>query len=159
LIFIPGNIPSLKNSKTIGQIGKGENKRRVLLPSKTVKKYLQAMGIRKYSPTGGVEDYKTRKNIFRESVGSYFDDAPHPLVLGFNFVRDTQRKFDFINVCQISCDLLVAHGFIPDDDMNHLIPMPMKINGSYYSVCKDRPGVWLKIIRDPIEQLSLEVAA
>ena len=159
MIFIPGNIPSLKNSKTIGQIGKGENKRRVLLPSKTVKKYLQAMGIRKYSPTGGVEDYKTRQNVFRESIGSFFENAPQPLVLGFNFVRDSQRKFDFINACQIVCDLLVAHNFVDDDDMTHLIPVPLAINGSWYSICKDRPGVWLEIIRDPIEQLSLEVAA
>lgn len=117
------------------------------------------MGIKKYSPTGGVEDYKTRPNIFRESVGNFFEDAPQPLVLGFNFVRDTQRKFDFINACQIVCDLLVAHRFVDDDDMKHLVPMPMMVNGSYYSVCKDRPGVWLEIIREPIDQLCVEVAA
>jgi len=155
LIFIPGNVPSLKNSKQISIRGK----KPVLLYSKTVKNYLRSIGIQRLSAKTGIFEYKTRKNIFREYVGSYFDDAPQPLVLGVNFVRDTQRKFDFINACQVIFDLLVAHGFIPDDDMNHLIPMPMKINGSYYSVCKDRPGVWLKIIRDPIEQLSLEVAA
>jgi len=152
MIFIPNNVPSLKNSKQISITGK----RPILLPSKTVKKYLQSMGVKKFSSTKKtVEDYASRKNIFRESVGDYFHGASSPCMIGFNFVRDSNRKFDFINAAQIICDLLTAHGFIKDDDMKHLIPMPLSINGSWYSVCRDNPGVWMK----RIESVPCELTA
>lgn len=161
MIFLPFNVPSLKNSKQISITGN----KPVLLYSKTVKAYLRKLGIQRLSSKTGITEYKTRPNLFQEAIGDYFEDIPQPLILGLNFVRDTQRKFDFINAAQIVCDLLVAHGFVEDDDMKHLIPMPLSINGSWYSVCKDRPGVWLKKIdvvqeelkcciydRDPVER-------
>lgn len=144
MIFIPHNVPSLKNSKVATDIGKGPNKRRVLLPSKTVKKYLRNLGIQKYSPKGGVQGYATRINIFRESVGDYFQGIGAPIVVKFHFVRDTKRKFDFHNAVQIIADLLVAHDYIPDDNMDYFIPMPMLSAGRWYSVDKKNPGVWLK---------------
>ena len=144
MIFIPGNVPSLKNSKQISTVaGKP-----VLLYSKTVKKYLQNLGIQRLSSRTGITEYKTRQNLFKQAINGFFDDAPTPCVLGFNFVRDSKRVFDFHNACQIICDLLVAHGDIKDDDIKHLIPVPMMINGSWYSVCRERPGVYLKIITD-----------
>jgi hypothetical protein len=156
MIFIPGNVPSSKNSKVAATVGKGQNAKTVLLHSKTVKKYLRNLGIQRFSAKTGITGYVTRPNLFKRDVGGYFDDVEYPCVLGFNFVRDSLRKFDFINACQIICDLLAAHGYINDDDMKHLIPMPMMINGSWYSVCKDKPGVWLKIIKGRIDPLMFD---
>ena len=143
MIFIPNNVPSLKNSKTMTTIGKGKNKRPILLPSKTVKKYLQTMGIKKYSGKK-VEDYATRPNLFRESIGDYFQGAQLPVKVKFFFVRDSKRKFDFHNAVQIIADLLVAHGFIEDDNMDCFIPFPMMSDGEFYRVDKNKPGVFLK---------------
>lgn len=144
IIFIPGNTPSLKNSKQITTV----SGKPVLLYSKTVKKYLQNLGIQEFSSRTGISEYKTRPNLFKQAINGFFDDAPTPCVLGFNFVRDSQRTFDFHNACQILSDLFVAHGAIKDDDIKNLIPVPMMINGAWYSVCKNNPGVYLKIITD-----------
>jgi hypothetical protein len=146
MIFIPGNVPSLKNSKIATTIGKGKNKRVILLPSKTVKNYLQDMGIKKYSAKGGVDEYMTRENLFRESVGNYFDDIQVPVIVKFFFVRDSKRMFDFHNAVQIIADLLIAHGYIEDDNMDYFIPVPMMSGGKWYSVNPSDPGVWLKIV-------------
>lgn len=147
MIFIPGNVPSLKNSKQIAETGAG---RPVLARSQAVKKYLRSIGIQDYSTKKGVIGYKDphRPNVFKAVVGNFLEDAPVPCVLGFNFVRGSMHTFDIINAMAIICDLLVVHKFIKDDDVKNLIPVPMKINGSFYSVCRDRPGVYLKIIED-----------
>jgi hypothetical protein len=40
---------------------------------------------------------------------------------------------------------MVAHDFIEDDDMSHFLPVPLKINGQWYSIDPDKPGVYIKI--------------
>ncbi len=146
MIFIPFNVPSLKNSKIATTVGKGVKKRTILLPSKTVKKYLQKIGIKKYSRSG-VECYATRPNLFKQAIGDYFDDIKYPARIKFYFVRDSKRKFDFHNTVQIIADLLVAHGFIEDDNMDCFIPYPMMSMGTYYRVDKNNPGVYLEKFR------------
>lgn len=158
MIFIPHNVPSLKNSKISTTVGKGKNKRTVLLPSKTVKKYLQKIGVKKYrirltekQKAKGlvkVENYTTKLNLFRDSVGNYFKNSGSPVICKIHFVRDTKRKFDFHNGVQIIADLLTAHEFIPDDDMDCFIPVPMRLNGKWYSVDPKNPGVYLKKVED-----------
>ena len=142
MIFIPHNVPSLKNSKTATTIGKGSNKRTTLVHSPAVRKYLQKIGVKKYS-AGHVENYATRLNLFQTSVGDYFSDVEYPAIVQFHFVRDTRRKFDFHNAVQIIADLLVAHGCIADDDMDHFLPEPLWMDGKAYSIDKQKPGVWV----------------
>lgn len=163
MIFIPFNVPSLKNSKTATTIGKGPNKRTTLVHSPAVRKYLQKLGVKKYrtrlskkQKEAGlqmVENYATRPNLFRKSVGNYFDDTQVPVVVKFFFIRDSKRKFDFVNAVQIVCDLLVAHEYIVDDCMDYFIPIPWCMadkffNKVWYVVNKDNPGVWLEIVGD-----------
>lgn len=154
MIFIPGNVPSLKNSKQMATTKDGKP---VLLYSKTVKKYLQNLGIQKLSSKSGITGYKTKPNVFKSKINGFFDGVEYPCVLGLNFVRDSLRTFDVINAMQIICDLIVAHGCIADDDIKHLIPVPLMVNGSWYSVCKEKPGVYLKIITQDITQLCVDI--
>jgi hypothetical protein len=144
MIFLPFNVPSLKNSKIATTIGKGANKRTILLPSKPVKNYLQKLGIRSYGKKG-VDEYATKENIFRQSVDDYFVDCPKPVIVKFHFVRDSKRRFDFHNVVQIVADLLVAHRFIEDDNMDYFLPVPMMLDGKWYTVDKLKPGVYVMI--------------
>ncbi len=145
MIFIPFNVPSLKNSeKPVTLPGKDYT---TLVPSDAVRKYLQKIGVKKYSAKG-VEDYATRPNLFRASVGDYFEGVKLPVRIKFYFVRDTKRKFDFHNAVHIIADLLVAHGFIEDDNMDCFIPLPMRSGGAWYSVDKHNPGVYLKKIEE-----------
>lgn len=145
MIFIPHNVPSSKNSKTpVTLPGRDYT---TLVPSKAVKKYLQKIGVKSYSPgKKRVETYATRPNLFRISVGDYFKDIEYPVKVKFFFVRDSKRRFDFLNAAQIIADLLVAHGFIEDDNMDCFIPVPMCSNGKYYSLDKKNPGVFLKVV-------------
>lgn len=141
MIWIDGNVPSLKNSKVKGKNG--------IFASPTVKKYLQKVGVVKYSVRRQeVVDYKTRPNKFKEIEQVWNEMAQgkdKPLRVGFYFVRDSRRKFDFHNAVQILADLLVAHGFLEDDDMDCFIPVAMKMDGKYYHVDKEKPGVFIKI--------------
>lgn len=140
MIFLKGNVPSLKNSKIKTSRG--------IFPSKTVIKYLRYLGIKSYSSSKKrVEEYVKRENMFKETLKVLFQgENKYPLIVGFHFVRDSKRKFDFNNATQIIADLLTAHDFIEDDDMDHFLPIPMELGGQVYSIDKDNPGVYIKII-------------
>jgi hypothetical protein len=140
-IWIPGNVPSLKNSRI--SCAKGS------FYSKTVRLYLQSLGIRSFSARTGVVNYKTRPNLFMEAIKSTHGTLREfPAVFRLHFVRSSRRKFDFHNACQIIFDLLVAHEYIPDDSMDYVVPMPMMINGAWYSYDKEKPGVIIQIWED-----------
>ena len=138
MIFIHGNVPSLKNGKPNG-----------IYHSKSVTKYLRSLNIQGYSASRKtVKEYKdpNRPNLFRQQIGNFFDKINYPIILGMHFVRNSKRKADFTNVSHIICDLLTAHNYIPDDNMEYLFPVPFRVNGDWYSVNKENPGVWLKIL-------------
>lgn len=135
-VFIPGNTPSLKNSKVATPKG--------VFMSKTVRKYLQFLGVKNYSVSKHtVENYKTRPNLFEEAVApmrAYLATLYSPYLIGFHFIRGSKHKFDWMNAAAIIADLLVAHKVIFDDDMDNLIPSPYLIGDDWYSYDKERPG-------------------
>ena len=143
LIWISGNVPSLKNSKVKTSRG--------IFSSKTVKKYLANLGIQRYSSSRKeVLGYKTRPNIFQEQIVpqiiELLENKEPPFEIGFHFVRGTKHKFDFNNANQLIADLIVAHDVLEDDNMDYFIPFVLKIDNKFYSVDKNNPGVWIKII-------------
>lgn len=117
--FISGNVPSLKNSKIATSKG--------VFHSKTVSKYLQLKGVKSYSPSRKiVENYKTRLNMFvveTQGLKEALLQHKKPYKIGFYFIRDSQRKFDYINAAQIILDLMTAHGIIDDDNCDEVIPV------------------------------------
>lgn len=154
MIFVPGNVPSLKNSKIKAARG--------IFHSPTVAKYIRALGIQHYSPRKKeVKGYVSadRPNVFesfRKDIMKMKIGKDNPLFLGFHHVRNSKRKFDFSNSVEIIQDLLTAHDFIEDDNIEYLFSIPMTIDGrlpttdnlrneAWYSVDKENPGVWLKI--------------
>lgn len=141
LIFIPGNCPSLKNSKIKTSRG--------IFPSKTVKSYLTDLGIQRYSASRKeVIGYKTKPNKLeelRDLFNKALEGKEPPVEIGFHFVRKSKHKFDFNNANQIIADLLTAHGIIEDDNMDYFIPYAFKMNDKYYTIDKENPGVYLRI--------------
>lgn len=136
LIFISGNVPSLKNSKQFipSRVTKnGKVIRSMLIPSKTVTKYLKA------------HEYQFIHADIRNKF-LFLSNEMNPVIIGFHFVRGTRHKFDFGNACQIIQDLMSKHGWIEDDNMDCLIPIPFMIKDKWYSYNKEDPGVYLKII-------------
>ena len=142
LIFIPFNVPSSKNSRI--NTSKGS------FASKTVKSYLNSLGIQSYSSSKKlVKGYVNKPNLIenlREDFLKQTSGKQLPLEIGFHFIRDSRRKFDFHNIVQIVLDLMTAHDIIEDDNMDCVIPFALKIDNKFYSIDKENPGVWIKII-------------
>lgn len=150
--FLPHNVPSLKNNRIITKYGS--------FPSKLVKEYLKKFNIRNLDVNKNMYEritlYKNKPNLFYRQVFPYFKQIKeqpnfkYPIIIYFHFVRSSNTKFDFNNATQILTDLLSGHSLIEDDDMSHLITIPLQkpSTGEWYSVNKEKPGVWIRIIVD-----------
>lgn len=112
-IYIPGNVPSSKN-------GKIHTKHGVFL-SPSVRKYLEK----------APNYFQHYKKDFLQAI----EGKPLPYRIGFKFVRDSKRKFDYANAVQTIQDLMTG-GFkkkktedtthrtwIPDDNADILLPV------------------------------------
>ncbi len=123
-IFIPGNVASSKNSKQ--WTGKK------LVWSKLASDYR--------------DNTATLYLMYRQKFRAMCKDKPKPLEIGFFFVRDSRRKFDFVNLVQTIQDLMVRSEWLPDDNMDEMVPMPIEIDGRCYHVDKNQPGVYIVVL-------------
>ena len=154
MIFIPGNIPSLKNSKVKARNG--------IFSSPTVSKFLRSLGIqgfnsRKKTVKGYVAlDRPNKFEALREQFARMKKGKGDPLIIGYHQVRNSKRLFDFSNSVEVLQDLMTAHDFIEDDNVKYVFPVPMTIDGHLpvegkvrdeplYSVDKENPGVWIRL--------------
>lgn len=99
-LTIPGETPSLKNSKQVIQV-KGKPR---LIPSKAYQDWAKGL----------ILELKRC-----ELAGQEWN---YPIKVDFHFYRSTYRRFDFINLAQGPLDLMVEAGILTDDDMCHVIP-------------------------------------
>ena len=154
MIFIPGNIPSLKNSKVKTSRG--------IFSSPAVSKFLRSIGIqgfnsRKKTVKGYVDPNRPNQfGALRSTFMSMKAGKDDPIIIGYHQVRSSKRLFDFSNSVEILQDLMTAHDFIEDDNVKHVFPVPMSIDGKFidpknprafplYSVDKENPGVYIKL--------------
>lgn len=144
MVFIQHNVPSLKNGKIATSKG--------VFSSKTVQKYLRKHGIQHYSSSKKTVDrYKTIPMTFPiNEIKQLLTGVSYPIILGFHFVRDSKRSFDFNNANQIILDLLTSFNLILDDSMDYVIPQVLWIDGKHYSVDKNEPGVYIKILNNEL---------
>lgn len=153
MIFIKGNVPSLKNSKVKTSRG--------IFSSPTVKKWLRLLGIQSFSSSKkivkGYVDPNRPNEIekLRDEFAKMKKDKGDPIFIGYHQVRNSKRLFDFSNSIEVVQDLLTAHDIIKDDNVKYVFPTPMTIDGElpskdtirvkpFYSVDKENPGVWIK---------------
>lgn len=104
MIFINGNTPSSKNSKQFVTLKNGKT---MLLNSKTVQKYIKE----------SKADWLINKNEFLKTLKS--KEKPYRIEL--YFIRDSRRRFDYINAAQIIFDLMQEYRYIEDDDSQNII--------------------------------------
>jgi len=135
MIFIPGEVPSLKNGKIKTLRG--------VFPSKSCQNYLRSLGIHSYSSRDkSVVGYKRSPMIFPIlRLREYLKTSEYPFFIGLHFVRKTEGTADFNNLTHIIADLMVAGNIIRDDSMKYCFFVPLPINGRYFSVDKVKPGV------------------
>ena len=124
MIFIQGNTPSSKNSKQFVTLKNGKT---MLLNSKTVQKYIKESKV----------DWIKNKTEFLKML----KDKEKPYKIELFFIRDSRRRFDYINAAQIIFDLMQKYGYIEDDDSTNVIPV---FNG--FEVDKARAGVEIRVL-------------
>ena len=154
MIFIPGNIPSLKNSKVKTSRG--------IFSSPTVSKFLRSIGIQGFNSSkktvkGYVDSSRPNQfEAFRKEFSAMKAIKNDPIIIGYHQVRNSKRLFDFSNSVEILQDLMTAHDFIEDDNVKYVFPVPMSIDGKLiteanprefplYSIDKENPGCWIKL--------------
>ena len=128
MIFIKGNTPSSKNSKQFVTLKNGKT---MLLNSKTVQKYIKE----------SKGDWLVNKNEFLKMLKG--KEKPYRIEL--YFIRDSKRRFDYINAAQIIFDLMQEYGYIDDDDSTNIIPV---FKG--FEVDKARAGVIIRVLWESI---------
>ncbi len=124
MIFINGNVPSSKNSK---QFVTFKTEKKMLINSKTVRNYMK----------NHCDEWWENSSKFKEMIKG----KEKPYRIGFYFIRDSKRKFDYINAAQLPLDLMQDYGWIDDDDVNNVIPVFLG-----YEVDKENPGVRIEIL-------------
>ena len=122
LYFIGMNCPSKKNAKQI-------TKDKRIISSKTVRRYEKEMA----------EVYKANKDKFIELT----KNKQFPLRIGFYFFRDSNRKWDFVNIVQCPLDMFQQYGYIEDDDTKHVIPIYL---GEEVVSSKSEAGFYIEIL-------------
>lgn len=132
MIFIPFNVPSLKNSKQIVSMGPRcpkckKGKWSSLTSSKAVKKWK-----RETKPY-----WIQHKKQFQKLL----EGKEKPYRIKFTFVRKSRHKFDYTNAMDTIQDEMVHHGWLPDDNADIIIPIPGR-----YRYNKEEPGVWIQVL-------------
>ena len=129
MIFIAGNTPSSKNSKRIIKITNKKTGKKTtrLINSEVTEKYI------KTSKT----DWILNKRKFLKIL----ENKEKPYKIELYFIRDSRRRFDYINAAQIVFDLMQHYGYIEDDDSTNVIPV---FRG--FEVDKARTGVKIEVL-------------
>ena len=126
MIFIKGNTPSSKNSKQFVTLKTGKT---MLLNSKTVQKYIK----------NSKADWIKNKTEFKKILKG--KEKPYKIEL--YFIRDSKRRFDYINAAQIIFDLMQEYDYIEDDDSTNVIPI---FKG--FEVDKAKAGVEIRVLKE-----------
>ena len=129
MIFISGNTPSSKNSKRIITITNKKTGKKTtrLINSEVTEKYIK----------NSKADWLVNKNEFLKILKG--KEKPYRIEL--YFIRDSRRRFDYINAAQIIFDLMQEYGYIEDDDSTNVIPI---FKG--FEVDKARTGVKIEVL-------------
>jgi hypothetical protein len=130
------NVPSSKNSKQLVHVKRKDD------PSKTRPLFIDSKTVQKY---------KKNTEMFYASRGTEFkrlvEGLPKPYHVTFKFIRDSKRKFDYINPAQTVQDLMVKYGWIDDDNCDEIVPYFLP-----YETDKLRAGVEIGVIATPLTE-------
>lgn len=126
-IFIPGNVPSSKNSKQLFKNSRTGNN--FISSSELCKKY--------------VERTKGNYMMFKSRFLKMTEGKKKPYRILFRFIRNSKHKSDFHNLVQLPMDLMIEHEWIDDDNMDEVVPVP---SNEPYFIDKNIPGLIIKIL-------------
>lgn len=120
MIFIPGNVPSSKNSRVW-----------------TGKHFIASKAVRKWR-----DDTAPYWLKYKQDFLDKLDGVSKPYKVSMKFVRGSKHRFDYINPAQTIQDEMVKYGWLEDDDASNIIPVFEE-----FEYNKLKPGVYVDIIR------------
>ena len=139
--FIPGNVPSSKNSRRIVTIKRKDGtKQQLSIASDQTKRYQANVAY----------IFRAKKSLFRKTIAAI---GPAPYYIGFFFIRKSKHRFDQINPAQTVQDEMVDHEWIDDDDVTNFCPCPVFIENSFWKHHAKDPGV-LIVVYETLEEMS-----
>ena len=103
MIRLQGQVYSSKNSRVTGRNGRSFKSKRAKENEAT---------------------FAPQLNLQREEWERMTNGRPFPLIVVFRLRRQTRRAFDYNNMLQGILDAMQAAGYLADDDMHHVIPIP-----------------------------------
>jgi hypothetical protein len=126
VIFIPKNVPSLKNSKQLFKNNK--TGKTFITSSEYCKKY--------------VIDTELHYRLFTSKFHELIRGKEKPYRIQLFFVREDHSAFDYINISQMVFDLMQKYNWIAKDDNRNVIPN----FDCGYGYDKKLPGVIIKVL-------------
>lgn len=118
--FIPGNVPSKKNSLHPRNRGKRMISSKYEQYKRSVESYLIKMS-------------KSFKKALKEKE--------KPYEIGFFFIKPTKHAADYTNKIDTVQDVLVSFGLLPSDEMDVIKPIPLG-----YEVNREKAGVIIRLL-------------
>ena len=121
-IFIPGNVPSSKNSKDIWYKPIGADSKSVVRCYRGNQRVVPFI-----TDSKRVKEYREKVEYHFKMYHQQFIELtkgkPFPLNIGFQFVRERDNGWDFNNIGQVVQDMMKEYGWIPDDNHKYLVPV------------------------------------
>ena len=77
----------------------------------------------------------------KQKFEKLIENKEMPYNIEFTFIRNSRRKFDYINPCQTVQDLMVKYDYIEDDNCDCIIP-----SFGEYQYNKENSGVIIKVL-------------
>lgn len=102
-----------------GQLRSSKNSKRIFVNRKTGKPFIAKSKLSAEAQAGIV----LQLNAQRKEWARMFNGKSFPLRVCFKIYRESRRRFDYVNVVQQVLDLMVRHGYLLDDDADHVIPV------------------------------------
>ena len=140
-IFIPGEVYSSKNSKRIFPKAAAKYTGWTFRNKNVVPFITSSTAVNNYKSE--IMRYYT---AYRQNFLDMIRGKVYPLFLEFHFVRATKAGWDFNNMSQLVCDMMVKAGWVPDDNVKILFPVPPMPPLKPYSIDKKNPGVFIRVL-------------
>ena len=82
----------------------------------------------------------------KEEFITIIDKLAKPVIIGMHFIRGSKHKWDFINPAQTIQDEMTKAGWIEDDNVFEILPVPLEIDGKFWGYDKNNPGVYIAVL-------------
>jgi len=120
-----------------GELYSTKNSKRIVRNKSTGKPFIISSAKSKASEMAFILQLNSAKALWSREIAG----KTNPLSVQFKIYRKTRGRFDYLNITQGLCDLMVKAGWLEDDNANYLIPVFLP-----YEVDKNLPRIEIGVL-------------